>query len=237
MTLAHERRGAGEPLVLLHGIGMSGRAWEPMIDEVAREREVITVDLPGFGASAHEGWPEPPTPANVARVVSDFFEATGLERPHVAGTSMGGGVALELARTGAVKSVVAFSPVGFGDAVSRRWETGLLRFAHAAAKLDPDRVPSGWRLALARAWSFSLAYGRPFEVSGEEIHAGTRDLIGAAGYRDALPEMTGYPWIHSRRARRALPRARHVDLPGCGHIPFHDDPELCARILLEGSSP
>ncbi|GAB3947378.1 hypothetical protein GCM10027614_42500 [Micromonospora vulcania] len=49
---------------------------------------------------------------------------------------------------------------------------------------------------------------------------GTRDLV--------LPYHS-----QTRRARAALPEARHVPLPGCGHLPFADDPDACARLLIE----
>ena len=43
------------------------------------------------------------------------------------------------------------------------------------------------------------------------------------------------PYRQSKRARRVLPQARHVRLPGCGHLPFADDPRTCARLLLEAA--
>ncbi|WP_344934496.1 alpha/beta fold hydrolase [Actinoplanes nipponensis] len=48
--LAHERRGSGPPLVLIHGIGSRRQVWEPVLGELARHREVIALDLPGFGS-------------------------------------------------------------------------------------------------------------------------------------------------------------------------------------------
>ena len=53
----------------------------------------------------------------------------------------------------------------------------------------------------------------------------------AWGTRDALLLPT-----QALRARRALPEARHVWLHGCGHVPMSDDPDLVARVLLEGSA-
>jgi pimeloyl-ACP methyl ester carboxylesterase len=41
----------------------------------------------------------------------------------------------------------------------------------------------------------------------------------------------------SQRARRLLPWANHVTLHGLGHAPFPDDPDVCARVLLQGSAP
>lgn len=51
-TVAYERKGAGEPLLLLHGIGHHLQAWHPVTDVLAGQYDVIAVDLPGFGASA-----------------------------------------------------------------------------------------------------------------------------------------------------------------------------------------
>jgi len=49
MQMHHVRRGAGKPLLLVHGLGGSGQSWETILDGLAAEREVIAVDLPGFG--------------------------------------------------------------------------------------------------------------------------------------------------------------------------------------------
>ena len=51
MELVFERRGAGEPLVLLHGIGSRWQVFEPVLDLLASEFEVWALDMPGFGAS------------------------------------------------------------------------------------------------------------------------------------------------------------------------------------------
>ena len=51
MSLAHVRRGSGPPLVLIHGIGSQWQMWQPVLDRVSREREVVALDLPGFGDS------------------------------------------------------------------------------------------------------------------------------------------------------------------------------------------
>nr|WP_275406094.1 alpha/beta fold hydrolase [Streptomyces anulatus] len=51
VRVAYERTGSGEPLLLLHGIGHHLRAWDPVTRILAAEREVIAIDLPGFGTS------------------------------------------------------------------------------------------------------------------------------------------------------------------------------------------
>src|SRR5215207_6736099 len=84
--LAHERRGTGEPLVLLHPLGADRRVWEPVLPLLG-ERDVVAVDLPGFGASPPLD--VTPTPQALAAAVGRFIAALGLERPHVAGNSLG----------------------------------------------------------------------------------------------------------------------------------------------------
>ena len=51
MSLNYVRCGAGKPLLLLHGLGSSLKVWDLIIDELATQREVIALDLPGFGQS------------------------------------------------------------------------------------------------------------------------------------------------------------------------------------------
>ena len=112
-TLHHVRDGSGPPLVLLSGIGMDGSAWRPVLDRLTPERDVWAVDLPGFGGSAAIA--DGPCGIDaLADSAEAFLAASGLERPHVAGNSLGGVVALELARRGVVASATALSPAGFG---------------------------------------------------------------------------------------------------------------------------
>jgi alpha-beta hydrolase superfamily lysophospholipase len=89
----HIRRGDGEPLLLVHGLGGSWRTWTPVLDGLAAEREVIAVDLPGHGET-------PPLSGEVsvdalADAVASFLSATDLEGVDVVGNSMGGRLVLE----------------------------------------------------------------------------------------------------------------------------------------------
>lgn len=83
MEMHHVRRGSGKPLLLLHGLGGSWREWAPVLDDLAAEREVIAVDLPGFGET-------PPLPGKVsietlADAVTRFLEEQDLVGVDVAG--------------------------------------------------------------------------------------------------------------------------------------------------------
>lgn len=127
VTLAYARVGSGEPLLLLHGIGHHRQAWDPVVDILAAERDVIAVDLPGFGES-------PALPDGLAHdlptmnaALSGLCETLDLDRPHVAGNSLGGLLALELGREKLVRSVTALSPAGFWSPSSGGTPSGCFR--------------------------------------------------------------------------------------------------------------
>ncbi|WP_406859525.1 alpha/beta hydrolase [Streptomyces sp. HUAS MG47] len=258
VSVTYDRRGEGEPLLLLHGIGHHWQAWEPVIPVLAAERDVIAVDLPGFGASA-------PLPdgcgydlTTVVPVLGALCEALGIERPHVAGNSLGGLLALEMGRQKLVRSVTALSPAGFWSEGERRYAFGTLRAMRAAASAMPlpliDRLS---RSAAGRAVLTGTIYARPARRSPEEAFAEALALRGATGFRRTLEsgrgvaltqDVTGLPvtiaWgsqdrlllrRQGVRAKQAIPEARLVRLPGCGHVPMNDDPALVARVILDGS--
>jgi pimeloyl-ACP methyl ester carboxylesterase len=258
VTVSYARVGRGEPLLLLHGIGHHRQAWDPVVDILATERDVIAVDLPGFGASPAlpEGLAyDLPTTAAVFR---GFCEELGLERPHVAGNSLGGLMALELGREKVVRSVTALSPAGFWSQAERRYAFGVLLTMRQIARRMP--LPLVERLARTTAGRTALTstiYARPGRRSPEAVVAETLALINAPGFDDTLragtsvrftDDIPGIPvtvaWgtqdrlllrRQGVRAKQLIPRARLVRLPGCGHCPMNDDPALVARVILDGS--
>ncbi|MGV1049998.1 MAG: alpha/beta fold hydrolase, partial [Solirubrobacterales bacterium] len=103
---------AREPLVLIHGLGGTATVWDPVVDLLAPEREVIVLEMPGFGAAPPlPDWVEP-TAANLAAALRAQLVGRGIERPHVAGNSLGGWVGLEMGRAGWAASGTALSPAG-----------------------------------------------------------------------------------------------------------------------------
>ena len=257
-SLAHERQGSGEPLVLVHGLGSRRGAWAPAMGPVAAERDLVAVDLPGFGDSPADGTEM--SVAALAHRLRGFFEDVSLERPHVAGNSLGGAVALELGRLGAARSVTAFSPIGFWGAAERAWGMGALTAGRALGRRRVSGLPESVEARFARPLSFVFAYGNPWRVPDAEIVAMSRAGTAAPAFMDAVRASSSYGferpeelrdvpitiawgrrdvlvpyWSCSRRARRALPWARHVTLARCGHVPFFDDPAACAKVLLDGS--
>jgi pimeloyl-ACP methyl ester carboxylesterase len=125
IAMSHLRQGRGEPLVLIHGIGSRRQVWAPVLPDLVEHREVFAVDLPGFGASPVGE--VVPTVAGYADALVGFCAAHGIERPHVAGNSLGGAVALELGRRGFARSIVAFAPIGFWGASGAVWCQSALK--------------------------------------------------------------------------------------------------------------
>jgi pimeloyl-ACP methyl ester carboxylesterase len=94
--IAYERKGEGPPLILLHGFVGDSREWRRQIDELSDEFMVVAWDAPGCGRSS-----DPPATfrfPDYADCLAAFVDALGLGRPHVAGLSFGGALALELYR-------------------------------------------------------------------------------------------------------------------------------------------
>lgn len=258
VSVAYERTGAGEPLLLLHGIGHHRQAWDPVIPVLAVERDVIAVDLPGFGASPAQPDGVPYDLTTVAPLLGAFCEALGLDRPHVAGNSLGGLLALELGRMKLVRSVTALSPAGFWTERERRYAFGTLRAMRLAAGSMPlplierlSRTPAG------RTVLTSTIYARPGRRSPEAAVLETLALREATGFDQTLAagrdvmftdDVPGLPitiaWgsgdrlllrRQGIRAKHTVPGARLVRLPGCGHVPMNDDPALVARVILDTS--
>ena len=140
VQLAYDRSGTGPPLVLLHGAGHRRQGWLPVMQRLTRYRDVITVDMPGFGES-------PPLPDHLPYeldtaviVLKEFFADLKLNRPHVAGNSMGGLISLVLAQHGLVSSTTALSPAGLWTPVGRRISLAMIRQVHRTARFMPPRL-------------------------------------------------------------------------------------------------
>jgi pimeloyl-ACP methyl ester carboxylesterase len=255
LSINHHRQGEGPPLVLLHGVGHHWQAWRPVIDRLDRDFEVIACDTPGFGRSSQLPASIEPTIDAHVDAFEWFFVELGLERPHVAGNSMGGAIALELARRRAVRSATAFSPAGF-------WTPLELRFAQislsALANLPPALRPAVTALArrpAGRRALFSQTFGYPARLPAEEAVGTLQDAWASPAFGATLDafsqytfgdpdELRGVPvaiaWgrldrllpyrAQAPRARAMLPWATHVTL-GAGHVPFYDDPAAVAEVI------
>lgn len=251
--LAFDREGSGPPLMLLHGTNSSRSIWKPLLGQLAREREVFSVDLPAHGQSPPSSF----SPPAWAREVAGLIDELGISRPAVVGHSSGGWTALELAKLGRASAVLALTPAGLWrrhsppitDAIlAVNWRLGRLLGGGA---LVPPRTRVGRRLSL-RAISAHPADVPP-NVAAEmvatmlasehfpEHFRQTRRLR----FRDGQPISADVPvrvvWGDRDRIARAR-TSRQVDqLPahalvetwaGCGHMVMWDAPQRLVDAAL-----
>src|SRR3954471_17023486 len=151
MSLNHVRRGSGEPLVLLHPLGGSMVVWEPLLDGLAAERDVVALDMPGFGSSSSLANGGDPTPQGLAGGVRAFLDSLDIGTAHLVGNSLGAWVAIELARAGRARSVTGLAPAGFWSRpLGARRGLEARPLARIGLPLVPllARSPRGRRLAL-----------------------------------------------------------------------------------------
>jgi pimeloyl-ACP methyl ester carboxylesterase len=250
--LAYEKAGAGPPLLLMHGLGSCKEMWRPVVPLLAREREVVTLDLPGFGASPAG----PLTVDGLADAVAEFAAGLGYDRPHVAGNSMGGGIALALAASGQARSACAVSPIGFANDREAAYARTVLAITRVLSTAATPVATALTRTAALRTALMSHTIARAWRLPGADAALWIRACAGATAFWDLLRNAPGWDahppvvpttvaWgdrdrllIYSRqapRARRRLPGAQHVTLAGCGHVPTWDDPEQVAAVILEAS--
>ena len=250
-SLNYIRRGSGEPLLLIHPLGAEIVVWEPVFEWLAAQRDVIAVDLPGFGSSPALANGSDPTPRALAAAVGRFLDSLGLERVHVAGNSLGGWVALELAKAGRTLSATGLCAAGFwtrplgprdGPDV-RRIGRRLLPLVPALARSargrrlllrssvgHPERVPPAAAARLVRSYVTAPGF--------EAANAAMRSGVLSDTERIDVPVTLAWGELDRliRRPRTKPEHWRTVLLRDCGHIPTWDDPVQVSRALLMASS-
>jgi pimeloyl-ACP methyl ester carboxylesterase len=254
----YREAGSGRPLILLHGIGMSGAAWNAVTPHLRARRRVIAFDVAGFGSTPPLPDGTPPTVHNLVDGLERAIRELGIDTPvDIGGNSLGGCMALEAGRRRLARSVVAISPIGLWEAHPAphvRYVFGALRFAvnHFPAlvkaamrvpalreltlaipvSVGSRRMPRGDALRMVDDLVASTAFERTFESTRAPYSAVdiAVPLTVAFGDRD---------WILTKSSRRrdALPaHTRWVVQAGWGHVPMWVDPSGVAQLILEGTA-
>jgi pimeloyl-ACP methyl ester carboxylesterase len=251
------RRGAGRPLLLVHGVGSSSRGWGPVLDRLAAARAVIAPDMPGHGDSPRaEG---DLTFAGLVDALDAWIEREGLSGVPAAGFSLGGRVVLELARRGRLGPVAALGPGGFWAGWERGYLSTKLHVLTWLARGMRGLVPSlaatrAGRIALMAQLSAKagdLAPGYCVQEVVSIANTPTMDgLIGDLAWgpaQEGAAEMPGRIAIgwgrHDRlclpgQASRALERFPQAELTWfeeSGHLLHVDEPEKAARLILDAT--
>ncbi|MBD2759456.1 alpha/beta hydrolase [Yimella sp. cx-573] len=253
-TISYSRKGAGEPVVLVHGIGHQRTAWFDVFDLLARDFDVIAIDLPGFGQSPPPKKPNSYAMSSWAQQLEEFFAHLDLGRPHIAGNSLGGILSLELAARGSVASCVALSPAGFYTPPGLMVAGAALVSMKAASHAPLPVVKYFADNPTLRRISMASLYVHPERLTAQDAYADSLNLRRSPGFWPCfvrgmklnyrgLPQVpTTIAWgekdrlllpTQAKRARRRLPQVNHEPLPDCGHVPMLDDPHAIVRIVRE----
>jgi pimeloyl-ACP methyl ester carboxylesterase len=255
----YSRSGQGEPLVLLHGLGSSREAWEAIIPALAERFDVIAVDLPGFGTSPPLPAGVEPSPAELATAVAGMLSGLGIDRPHLAGNSLGGWVATELAKIRPVRSVTLLAPAGL-------WRGGIPLYCMVSLRLSrwlaAHAGPALARIVATRPGRI-LVLGQmlahPGRLPTAQARSAVQELGTCPGF-DATLKATAHRRINgaqqvtapvtvafgsrdvvllkhqSRHLGELPPGTRSAVLPGCGHLPMSDDPARVTDLIITAAS-
>jgi pimeloyl-ACP methyl ester carboxylesterase len=257
------RAGSGEPLLLLHGFTGAWHHWRALLGELVAHYEVIAPTLAGHDGGRAFPLDRPLNFAGSADLLEEHLEELGLGTVHVVGNSMGGALALELAKRGRARSVVALAPAGgwtSGDGEAPRLARFFARQVRLTRASAPRmaaivRRPSLRRFVMrdimrhgelvAPSEAVELAQSTlRCSVAGlaiEALRADREDLVLRDLDRIACPVLLASPQFdrvlpaarHAPRLRREIPGVEAISLPGCGHVPMWDDTQLVVRTITE----
>jgi pimeloyl-ACP methyl ester carboxylesterase len=250
-----ERTGDGAPLLLIHGTGGTRGHWHAVRDRLSAQRSLLLIDLPGHGESpAPQGAPS--NPIGYAKVLAGVLDEIGHSSVHIAGNSVGGWTALELAKLGRARSVVAIGPAGLWPDRNPRSAKMKLRGQYRMGRRFARLTPHLMRSPVGRSLLLRDTVARPRQIPADAAvtmtaeYAATPDFeahleaTSSERFRDGAGIDCPVTIVWGEKERlipkkaRLLdelpPQTRVVTLSGCGHVPMWDDPELVASTIIEG---
>jgi pimeloyl-ACP methyl ester carboxylesterase len=214
----------------------------------------VAIDVPGFGESPPLAGE--PTVVALAEAIADFARAElGGEPIDVGGHSMGGQIALELAKLGVARRVVAVAPVGFWTPLEAAYSKSVLRFTAWMARSHGALLKAGFARPRSRVLLLANQFAHPARIPAAPLQHMADVLAGAPGWDATLEAMhagrfedgdrVGVPttivWGNrdglllppqARRAAAAIPGAELVWVRPGAHFAHWDDPDLTIRALL-----
>lgn len=241
----------------MHGLGAGWRSWAPLLDRLAEHREIIAVDLPGFGETPRGAGEV--SIATLADSVADFIHDQGLDGVSTAGQSMGGRIVLELARRGVGGDTVALDPGGFWNHRELVVFGATLRPSIALVRAMRGMLPALLGNPVGRTLLLAQLSARPWALSPETVLPDVRGLADSPATGDALNALTKGPvqegapagtvpgrvtigWgrrdlvtvpRQASRAAELFPDAVLHWFEGCGHFPQWDAPDEATRLILD----
>ncbi len=234
------RDGSGPPLLLLRGTDASD-VWLPYMDRLAKSYDVIVPEHPGFGGSGMPAWLD--SVSDLANFYLDFIDQLGLTGVHLAGTSLGGWIAAELAHRCSAKLAsltlvgaagLRLHEVGQVDIFLRSEEDGLADRFHdqktAATAAKRLLAPESEDVRLSNAITIARVAWNPRLHDPQLIkwlHRISVPTLLVWGEHDKL-----FPVAHGKAYAERIAGARLEIMPGCGHAVALEQPDgLVDRLL------
>lgn len=246
--------GAGEPVVLIHGIGDSTYSWRDNAQVLAEAGfRVILIDQPGFGRSAipPRGWAY--SVENQAEAILRTIDRLGVETFNIAAHSLGGGVALYLAMThpdrvnrlAVISPVSQRSPCPFGVMTDILvWIVGIRRFTALAlrsAYFHPEKVRD------VQIDEYARLLGRPGRLGSGVLGGVCRTYFSKSydrmveSFRSLQPKLlviwgeqdTWHPVAFGRRLHALIAGSRLELIPEAGHNVHQERAELVNPLLVQ----
>lgn len=249
--------------MLLHGFTAAWRIWHPIIADLVARYEVIAPTLPGHHGGPSYPADRPITFEHSTDAVEALLDELGVGTAHLVGNSMGGGIALELAKRGRARSVLALAPAGgwsqrdgegprIGSFFARQikmlerthaWSERIMRRPGTRRLAFREIMRHGELVSPADAAEISQA-ALTCSISRRAIQALLADEVGLTiGELDriACPVLLATPQFdrvlpgprHAPRYLREILGVKAVTLPGCGHVPVWDDAKLVTRLIVD----
>ncbi|HEV2078571.1 MAG TPA: alpha/beta hydrolase [Allosphingosinicella sp.] len=258
MEINYTRTGRGKPLLLIHGLGSSRRAWSPVIPLLQGERELIAIDLPGHGTTPAQA--DSGTFAGLARSLEEWLCSEGLADTDMVGSSMGARLVLEMARRGRCGASVALDPGGFWAGWERAYLSTTLRSSVLLLRGLRRMLPRLSHNVASRTALLAQLSARPWALDGDLVESELTSFAGTATF-DALVKDLAYGplqkgpaapragrvtigWgrhdrlcfpVQAGRAMKTFPEAQLVWFDKSGHFPMWDQPEDTAATILRAT--
>lgn len=257
MKVHYAEAGDGPPLLLIHGFLVSHKEWLPILPSLAASHRCIAVDLPGFGASDKRPPGQYPyTREAYAATLAELLSSLGIDRAHVCGHSMGGGIAMTLAADhpslverlvlidpashpfpmpfkGRLPMLPVFGPILFkrlyGRSLFRDYFRNDVFSGHPGldlARVDEYFEDFRGKESREAAYECLQRAVAPLETLVERIPRVTAPTLLLWGEEDRI-----FPVSLAHRLVRELPSCQLVILEGCGHAANEEQPERTAELI------
>ncbi|WP_170480195.1 alpha/beta fold hydrolase [Ruegeria arenilitoris] len=233
-------------LVLIHGFMGGGAQWEGYIDGLAGQFDLITTDLPGFGARSHLS---PIDSINgYADWVIDHLRKAGVVRYHLLGHSMGGMIAQEVALkdNDRIDRLVLYATGAIG-VLPGRFETieeSKRRAQEEGSAATARRIAATWFLKREAAEGFERCATIAAQSKLPAINAGLDAMQSWSGKQNLsqIEKETlviwgdrdrTYPWTQIQKLWTDIPNSSLAVVPDCAHAVHAEKPELFGRLIAD----